>query len=330
MAGEIFYPYIPMPQGTIPRPPKVIVTTTVTVDNPLPTRREIFTKIREAWNIPSGSAISNRSLGRMYQAAWDVPGEPPPIAAQAARLMRIVLQHYGMSAGQTEAVIQEILRQRNNIPTPGTLPSIDNPPPGNMLSARLMRIVQIYQAANPELLNYRMPDPSVRRSGWLIVPPLPPPVPQVLGSIAFQPDAFFMGYPRQYMGFQAQNHYAALFPSFVYPYVRIVALRSQTGQDMEEARRGTTVILGCETYDPALEPERLFTPEEVRVTLYNPDGTIRLDDILLTPTALGRQIYRHQVALDDQVGIYLVEYRVQNFGNSAILPKQAAFKVVEG
>jgi hypothetical protein len=134
-------------------------------------------------------------------------------------------------------------------------------------------------------------------------------------TIAFQPDAFQLGYPTQDVAFQGVVRYVQVGLTFVRP--------------MWQVRRGDGVILGCETYDPGLLPQIKFTPQTVQLSLYKPDGTVQLNQVGLVPTSPGEHIYRHQTLVTDPLGVYLVEFRAVNVSYTSYLSRQAAFRLVD-
>lgn len=334
--NPVFYPpvfSIPPLKKVLPQTPAPVAT-----DNPpFPgTRAGWINTVRESWNLPYIPAQSKASLKSFYNPQWDIPDNPPLLAPNTpSSISRIqnVLNTYAYLNAISDFYTYQLLsgsprgkRRSINI---DLLPPIDNPPP-LVSRKRDFKILDTYYTLTSQLLYGSSFNTLSGRRGKLINPALleVPIVIQDTGLIAFQPNAFQIGYPRRRIAFQGMNRFVGIRNVQVKPFIRIVTLVHRNHL-MEEHKPGDAVVISVYIFDPTQIPETLFTPDSVKLTLYNPDETVRVNDQALTEVSTGFLSYIHQTSTGDPLGVYTARFVAQNFGTTGITLRQEVFKLIE-
>jgi len=315
----------PMPQGTVPPFRRVLPQTPApapTDNPPFPgTARQLFNIIRSNWDLPPIGAQSKQSQRGFYNPGWDIILPPPLLGPSSSLYLNraLILQAWLAQDQASNFPKPRLLKS-----TPALFPSTDNPPLW-LLPERMALLATLYEQYRKSQLEYTAPKlPNISR----LFPGIPPIIPVALtGLIAFQPNAFQIGYPRRDVAFQGFNRFLQTRTLGIKPFLRI-ALNTQRRGRMEDKRRGDAVTITATIFDPSSSPEVLFTPEGVALTIYDPLQTVVAAAIDMTEISQGQLIYVHQIPTNAPLGVYTGEIAARNFGKTAISLRQGLFKVV--
>lgn len=98
---------------------------------------------------------------------------------------------------------------------------------------------------------------------------------------------------------------------------------------MQEYARSTAVVIEARVFDPSQAPALPFDPSSITLDLYNPDGSLELNDqaMSLIETGFYRLVWQSSGA--DQLGVYQANVKAVSGGNTAQTITQAVFKLVE-
>lgn len=317
MAGEVYYP-LPFP---LPRQVKVLPQSPApaATDNPpfggARAAAQRAALVASWYDIPSYPAISKQSLKDFYNPQWSIPDSPPLVGLSQLRQTQLVLQCY-------QALQYSILSRVEYNPL--LLPSVDAPPRWQLprLLSSLIDTHVRYQAEA-----FKLPRSPQGRPTFFYGPGAEV---RRLGSIAFQPDAFFIGYPKRKVGFQGANRFVALGGLGAKPY--LIMILNQGRQIMEKHPRGDAVDITVTVYDPSANvnlPSVLLTPESTVLTITNPEGLTVADDVPMVESSRGTLVYTYQIPTDALLGVYTAQPHCIHFGRSAIGFPAVVFVVAE-
>jgi len=98
---------------------------------------------------------------------------------------------------------------------------------------------------------------------------------------------------------------------------------------MESFDKGDAVlILGIhEVFDPVNEIWGISNADDIRLTVTDPVGVVKVNSVQMANIALGKYQYIYQIPFDAQSGIWQCKIIVTNGSNSTVEPFE--FKVVE-
>jgi hypothetical protein len=315
----------PMPQGTVPPFRRVLPQTpapAATDNPPFPgTARQLFNIIRSNWDLPYIGAQSKQSQRSFYNPGWDVILPPPQLGPNSSLLLNriLALQAWLASDQATNFPKPRLLKS-----TPALFPPTDNPPLW-LLPERMALLAQLYEQYRKSQLEYTAPKLSNISWRFPFIPPILPV--SATGLIAFQPNAFQIGYPRRAIAFQGFNRFLQTRTLGVRPFLRI-ALNTQRRGRMEDKRRGDAVTITATIFDPSSQPEVLFTPEGVALTIYDPLQNVVVNAIDMTAVSQGQLLYVYQIPMGAPLGVYTGEVSARNFGRTARSLRQGLFKVI--
>jgi hypothetical protein len=315
----------PMPQGTVPPFRKILPQTpapAATDNPPFPgTARQLFNLIRSNWDLPYVGAQSKQSQRSFYNPGWDVILPPPLLGPSSAlSLNRALILQAWLAQDQASTFPKPRLLKS----TPALFPSTDNPPLWPH-PQRMALLAQLYEQYRKSQLEYTAPRLSNISWRFPFIPPIVPVT--VTGLIAFQPNAFQIGYPRRDIAFQGFNRFLQTGVLGIKPFLRILVNTQRNGR-MEDKRRGDAVTITVSIFDPSSTPEILFTPEGVALTIYDPLQAVVANAVTMTEVRQGQLAYIHQIPTNATLGVYTGEIVARNFGKTAMSLRQGLFKVI--
>lgn len=145
--------------------------------------------------------------------------------------------------------------------------------------------------------------------------------------IAFQPNAFQGGYPGP-SAFQTFDRIVSVGNGQFLGFVVREFLSIEIGPLMQEYALTTAIVLEARIFDPSSHPAMPFDPDSVVLDLYNPDGTLELNDQALSLISTGFYRYTWQSQSNDQLGVYQGNIKAVSGSNTAQTITQALFRLV--
>jgi len=139
---------------------------------------------------------------------------------------------------------------------------------------------------------------------------------------AFQTNAFQSSYPSILTAFQGFSRFSRV------TLVSVRRLLLITLGLFMEYKAGATVVVTTEIKDPSSIPNLLFDPTTVRITVYNPDDTVRVNDQSMVKISTGIYSYNIQTLSNWPLGAYTGFITSTSGANTDITITQVFFTLV--
>lgn len=144
--------------------------------------------------------------------------------------------------------------------------------------------------------------------------------------IAFQPDAFQLGYPGN-PAFQGFDRYVDGVFHSISPLLEFDSFVNGK-REMNKYAKGATLVFQVRVYDPTEIPVLPFDPTAVELSVINPDGTALLTEQAMTMVDSGVYEYTYQTTTNNQAGVYQVNFLGTSGAFTHQSLNQAAFQLL--